>query len=102
MLTLEEINTRIPTCRKCKGRFHVVLPDDAETVARLGRLLRASRIQFIRALREATHTDLTAAKGMGEHTTAAGSCHRCRGPIPPGRFSDCEGCGSLNISPHSR
>jgi hypothetical protein len=97
MLTLEEINTRVPACRKCKGRFHVVLPDDAETIARFGRLLRASRIEFIRALREATHSDLTVAKGVGEHATASGSCRRCRGPIPVEHFSDCEGCGSLNI-----
>jgi len=97
MLTLQEINARTPTCRKCKGRFSVVLPDDAETIARLRRLLEANRIEFIRAFREATRSDLNVAKGVGQHATASGSCHLCRGRIPAERFSDCEACGSLNV-----
>ncbi len=97
MLTLEEINARTPTCRKCKSRFRVVLPRDAEAISRLRKVLEMSRIESIKVLRDATTCDLQVAKGVMQHATASGSCHRCGDPIPPQRFSDCEGCNSLNI-----
>lgn len=97
MLTLEEINTRIPTCRSCKARFNVVVPGDSATLSRLQGLWTSNRIEFIRVLREATHCDLGVAKGVMQHATPSGSCHRCERPLPAGRFSDCEGCRSLNI-----
>ncbi len=97
MLTLEEINSRVPTCRKCNGRFLVALPSDAETLLRLQEVLAASRIYFVKILRAATNCNLEAAKGVMEHATATATCHRCGDPIGPERFSDCESCGSLNI-----
>jgi len=97
VVTLEEINARVPTCRKCKGHFPVVLPRDAETLSQLREALEANKIDFMNVLRAATKCDLLVAKGVMQHATTSGSCHRCRDPIPPQRFSDCEGCGSLNI-----
>ena len=97
MLTLEEINARVPTCRKCEGHFRVTLPSDAETLLQLQQVLTASRIYFVKILRAATNSDLMAAKGVMEHATSSGSCHRCGDPIPAERFSDCDSCGSLNI-----
>jgi len=98
MLTLGDVNSRIPTCAKCRGSFPVHLPSGFPDRLRLGELLRSNSIEFIRVLRELTGCDLADAKGVFQHSTKTpGKCHLCEQSFPIALLSDCPECRSLNI-----
>ena len=99
VLSVELLNQRVPTCVRCDGHFHVVLPGRSDQ-ERLARVFSRSRIEFIGALRESTGCTLRDAKGIAGHVTGAvgyGQCHRCGGAIRDRLLDDCRRCRSLNI-----
>ena len=97
MLSIESVNDRTPTCRRCEGRFRVVLPagSDQETLARV---FARSHFDFMRALREATGCGLVDAKAVASYVVRTlGNCRRCSGEIRVRLLIDCPRCDSLNI-----
>jgi hypothetical protein len=104
MLTLEEVNSREQTCRRCRGRFRLALPADWHTAERLARLLAENHpLQFIAELRKLTRCTLEDAKGTMQHfAIQTGVCHRCGGLLESDEaLVDCPRCRSLNLQVHS-
>jgi len=99
MLSLEEVNSRTPTCRKCEGCFHVAVPTDPAARRRLGEARAANGVLFIRDLRQFTGAALADAKGVMLHVVRQNrECHSCGARLGPGALTDCPRCRSLNIS----
>ena len=99
MLTWEQLATREPACRRCKGRFHPAGPFDAPELAEIRRLLEAGHpVSAIRFIRERSGSSLVDAKGTYEHVTIQhGACRQCRSPLNGDLYSDCMKCDALNI-----
>jgi hypothetical protein len=98
-MSLEEVNSRIPTCRKCKARFHVFVPMDPAARQRLRQAKAESGVVFIRELRELTGASLADAKAVMLHVARENAeCHGCGASLEPGMVTDCSRCRSLNIS----
>jgi hypothetical protein len=99
MPSLEDVNSRTPTCRKCKGRFRVVIPTDETARHRLISARVEGGVRFIRDLRELTGASLTDAKAVMQHVSRANAaCHACGAALESGVVTDCPRCRSLNIA----
>lgn len=99
MATVEEMNSRTPTCRKCGAQFRVIIPSDLEARRRLLAAHAQNRMRFVRELRELTDASLEDAKGVMLHLVDAKlACHWCGAELEPSTATDCRQCGSLNIS----
>jgi len=99
MPLLEEVNSRTPTCGRCKAQFHVFVPTDPDARGRLRTARAQNGAVFIRDLRDLTGAPLKDAKGVMLHVAREnGECHWCGAALGPEFLTDCPRCRSLNIS----